>query len=86
MFGTEAKPEGITDPPIDDLLEKVDSKYSLVVAAARRARQVTTYKLNTEQSWDQIGPLVAASDTEKPLTIALREIEEGKIVVAPTTD
>ena len=26
MLGTSARPEGITNPPIDDLLEKVDSK------------------------------------------------------------
>ena len=39
MTGIVAKPEGITYPPIDDLMEKVDSKYALVVYAARRARQ-----------------------------------------------
>ena len=31
MLGTSPQPEGITNPPIDDLLEKVDSKYGLVV-------------------------------------------------------
>ena len=39
MLGTSPQPEGITNPPIDDLLEKVDSKYGLVVEAAKRARQ-----------------------------------------------
>ena len=43
MLGTSARPEGITNPPIDDLLEKVDSKYGLVVEAAKRARQINTY-------------------------------------------
>ena len=39
MAGIVAQPQGITSPPIDDLLEHVDSKYALVIVAARRARQ-----------------------------------------------
>ena len=35
MFGTVPEPEGITNPPIDNLLEKVDSKYALAVYAAQ---------------------------------------------------
>lgn len=38
-----ANVNGIIDPPIDDLLEKVDSKYALVVFAAQRARQINDY-------------------------------------------
>ena len=37
MLGTSPQPEGITNPPIDDLLEKVDSKYGLVVEAVSMA-------------------------------------------------
>nr|MBA2323459.1 DNA-directed RNA polymerase subunit omega [Pseudonocardiales bacterium] len=33
-------PEGITNPPIDDLLDKASSKYALVIFAAKRARQI----------------------------------------------
>ena len=40
MSGTVAAPEGITNPPIDELLEKTSSKYSLVIFAAKRARQI----------------------------------------------
>ena len=36
----ESRAEGITYPPLDELLEKTDSKYSLVIEAARRARQI----------------------------------------------
>ncbi len=43
MAGTIAKPEGITNPPIDELLAKVESKYSLVVYASKRARQINAY-------------------------------------------
>ena len=44
MFGTVPEPEGITNPPIDELLEKVDSKYALSVYAAQRARQINSYR------------------------------------------
>ncbi|WP_334169744.1 DNA-directed RNA polymerase subunit omega, partial [Timonella senegalensis] len=37
MSGTIPQPVGITDPPIDNLLEKVDSKYALVVYSSKRA-------------------------------------------------
>ena len=35
--------KGIIDPPIDALLEKVDSKYQLVIYASKRARQINDY-------------------------------------------
>ena len=35
MAGTSA-PEGIINPPIDDLLDVVDSKYGLVIMASMR--------------------------------------------------
>ena len=38
-----ALPEGITNPPIDDLLDKVSSKYALVIYSAKRARQINDY-------------------------------------------
>ncbi len=34
------KLEGIINPPIDDLLSKVESKYALVIFASKRARQI----------------------------------------------
>ena len=40
MSGTKAEPIGITNPPIDDLLEIADSKYALVTYASKRARQI----------------------------------------------
>ena len=35
--------DGIINPPIDELLEVVDSKYRLVIMAAKRARQINAY-------------------------------------------
>ncbi len=36
---------GIIDPPIDDLLARVESKYALVIFASKRARQINEDKL-----------------------------------------
>lgn len=72
------EPEGITAPPIDELLTKVSSKYALVIFAAKRARQINSfYQNNDEGVFEFIGPLVNPEPGEKPLSIALREIQAG---------
>lgn len=82
MAGIVAKPEGITNPPIDELMDKVDSKYSLVVFAARRARQINSYNLQLESNMVQfVGPVVPVEADDKPLGTALREINEGLLVM-----
>ena len=43
MSSSITAPEGIINPPIDELLEATDSKYSLVIYAAKRARQINAY-------------------------------------------
>ena len=66
-------------PPIEDLLDRVDSKFSLVTLAARRARQVNSY---FNQLGDGLGSLVppqVASTARKPLSIAFEEIAADKI-------
>ena len=71
-------PEGITNPPIDELLDKVDSKYSLVIFAAKRARQINAYYAQLgEGLLEYVGPLVETHPHEKPLSVALREINAG---------
>ncbi|HOL16928.1 MAG TPA: DNA-directed RNA polymerase subunit omega [Bacillota bacterium] len=55
-------------PSIDDLLDKVDSKYTLVIAAAKRGRQIR----------DGSKPAVECP-SRKEVTIALHEIAAGKI-------
>ncbi len=76
MAATQA-PEGITNPPIDDLLEIVDSKYSLVIMAAKRARQINAYYSQLgEGLLEYVGPLVETHVQEKPLSVALREIRD----------
>ncbi len=78
VSGTVANPTGITNPPIDDLLEKVDSKYALVVYAAQRARQINAYNAQLEDNMMvSVGPLVDAHQEDKSLSIAMREINKG---------
>ena len=74
--------EGITNPPIDDLLDKVSSKYALVIYAAKRARQINDYYAQLgEGLLEYVGPLVEPGPREKPLSIALREINENLLTV-----
>lgn len=78
MSGTHGVAEGITYPPIDDLLDKVDNKYALVIYAAKRARQINAYYSQLgEGLLEYVGPLVETQVQEKPLSIALREIDQG---------
>ena len=71
-------PIGITDPPIDELLDKVSSKYALVIFAAKRARQINDYYQQIDEGMlEYVGPLVTPGVAEKPLSIALREINAG---------
>ena len=87
MSGTVAKPEGITNPPIDDLLTVADSKYALVLYASKRARQINAYYSQlSEGLLEYVGPLVDSHITDKPLSIALREINEGLLSIEPTTE
>jgi DNA-directed RNA polymerase subunit omega len=75
---TRSVAEGITNPPIDDLLEKADSKYKLVLYSAKRARQINAYYSQLgEGLLEYVGPLVETHVQEKPLSIALREIDKG---------
>lgn len=84
MAGIEVRPIGITNPPIDLLLEKSDSKYSLVLFSAKRARQINSYYAQLDEGvLDNVGPLVDTRVQEKPLSTALREIAEDKVVSEP---
>ena len=76
MSGTPVA-EGITNPPIDELLTKTDSKYRLVLYSAKRARQINAYYSQLgEGLLEYVGPLVDTHVQEKPLSIALREIND----------
>lgn len=81
MSGTTALPEGITSPPIDELLSKVSSKYALVIYSSKRARQINSYyEALGEGHFENVGPLVEADSTDKALSVALREINSGDLL------
>src|SRR6266567_1957340 len=83
VAGTPAQ-EGIINPPIDELLDVVDSKYGLVIMASKRARQINAYYAQLgEGMLEFVGPLVETRVQEKPLSIALREISEGMLQAEP---
>ena len=59
-------------PPLETLLDRIDSKYALVILAAKRARQLKEGSL----------PLVDV-DSTNPVTVALEEIAAGKVRYEP---
>ena len=66
-------------PRIDELLDNVDSRYALVIVAAKRARQINNYHHQLgEGTFDEFPPLVE-SRSKNYLTMALEEVSEGKI-------
>ena len=71
-------------PRIDDLLENVsNSRYALVIAAAKRARQINNYHHQLgEGTFDEFPPPLVESRSKNYLTMALEEIGEGKIKVS----
>jgi DNA-directed RNA polymerase subunit omega len=84
LSASSTAPEGIINPPIDELLEATDSKYSLVIYAAKRARQINAYYSQLgEGLLEYVGPLVDTHVHEKPLSIALREINSGMLTAEP---
>ena len=68
-------------PRIDELMDKVDSRYALVIVAAKRARQINNYHHQLgEGTFDEFAPPLIESRSKNYLTMSLEEIAEGKIV------
>jgi DNA-directed RNA polymerase subunit omega len=67
------------EPKIDELLDKVDSRYSLVILAAKRAREINSYYSQLGEGRGEFIPPLVESLGSKPLAIALQEIAEGKV-------
>jgi DNA-directed RNA polymerase subunit omega len=62
-------------PTLKELLEKVDSKYTLVVAVSKRARQIVEGQ-----------PKLTKTTSNKPVTVAINEIAEGKLTYVRNSD
>jgi DNA-directed RNA polymerase subunit omega len=71
-------------PRIDELLDNADqSRYGLVIAAAKRARQINNYHHQLgEGTFDDFPPPLVQSRSKNYLTMALEEIAEGKIIIS----
>jgi len=63
----------LVEPGLNELLEKADSRYTLVIETAKRARQIAQGE----------EPLVEC-ESENPVTIAAHEIVEGKVTYSKT--
>ncbi len=71
----------LMDPPVEVLLDSVDSKFTLVALAARRARQINSYYNQLGEGLGMVAPPQVTSVSGKPLTIAFEEIAAGKAVL-----
>ena len=58
-------------PPVADMLKHVSSRYLLVNVVAQRARQIAS---QAEEAQEEL--------TEKPVTLAIREVAEGKLTAS----
>ena len=78
----------VINPPIDDLLAKVDSKYTLCIIAAKRGRQINDMIHGVRDQ--AVGPMptseLAKLSSTKPLSLALNEIDSGDVAYERTQD
>jgi DNA-directed RNA polymerase subunit omega len=77
--------ETMMTPPIERLLDRVDSKFGLVTLAARRARNINAYFNQLGEGLGQMIPPQVSSVSRKPLSIGFEEIAADKIVWAEPT-
>ena len=78
MYQTE---DSMMNPQLEELLSKVDSKFTLVSLGATRARQINQYYNNLGEGLGRMVPPQVTSGARKPLSIAFEEIAVDKIVV-----
>jgi DNA-directed RNA polymerase subunit omega len=69
----------LMDPKLEHLMGRVDSKFTLVTLASRRAREINAYFNQLGDGLGTIVPPQVTSISRKPLSIALEEIEADKI-------
>ncbi len=71
---------------IDDLMDKVDSKFTLVHLAAKRAREINAYYAQLGEGLGHHVPPLVATESNKPLSIALEEIATSKVMGVVPSD
>lgn len=73
------KKTSIVEPKIEDLLAHSENKFTLVIEAAKRARQITNFQKRLGEGLGGVAPMRLEDISKKPLSVALEEIAEGKI-------
>lgn len=68
------------EPKLEDLLDHVDSKFTLVTLSAKRAREINQYNNQLGEGLGKIVPPQVVSVSRKPLSISFEEIDAGKIL------
>lgn len=78
----------VINPPIDDLLSKVDSKYTLCIISARRSRQINDmiHGVRDQALLTMPTSEIAKLTSTKPLSLALDEIANGDVGYERTKD
>ena len=68
-------------PPIDELVAKTDSKYTLVTVSAKRARQINDmlHGVRDQALLTVASSKIASYTSAKPLSMALDEIYDGDV-------
>lgn len=67
--------DSMINPSVIDLLDKVEDRYSLVIITSKRAREI----IDGSQRFVEV-------ESKKPLTIAIREVNEGFVTYERTID
>ena len=67
--------DSMINPSVIDLLDKVEDRYSLVIITSKRAREI----IEGSQRFVEV-------ESKKPLTIAIREVNEGFVTYERTID
>jgi DNA-directed RNA polymerase subunit omega len=79
----------VIEPKVETLLEDVDSKYTLVILAAKRSRQINSYFSQLGEGVAEFTPPqipMMPDKAPKALSIAMQEISEGLVSYERTTD
>ena len=77
------------EPKVETLLQDVDSKYTLVILAAKRSRQINSYFSQLGEGVAEFTPPqipMSPDKAPKALSIAMQEISEGLVSYERTTD
>ena len=76
----------LMDPPVEELLDKVDSKFTLVTLGAKRAREINAYYQGLGEMLGRVVPPQVTSVSGKPLSIAFEEVAHAKVAYHHPTE